>query len=415
MDNKENNTAEIDDLKFRLEEAEQLIEAIKTGEVDAFAIRKEDKSEIFTLQSADYAYRLLVENFREGAINITEDGLIVYCNKYFYNLLELSYEKMVGKKIYDFIHPESKPIFNALLQKALGGQSKGEMNLLSAKKSIPVYVSFTSLYPHIAAIGIIITDLTEKKENERLLTAKNQELETANTELASFSYIASHDLKEPLRKIQSFSKRILDTETFSDKTHDYFNRIISAASRMENLIASLFEFSQASAAEMNFQPYDLNKIVEEAKLLIKETILEKQATIELEKLPVVDVVPVLLLQLVTNLLDNALKYSRADVKPIIKISYALVAGNNISHALAHKHKSYHQINITDNGIGFEKQYANKIFELFQRLHNKNEYTGTGLGLAICKKIVTSHNGFLIADGMPNEGSTFSIYIPSRHE
>src|SRR5205809_7320452 len=116
-------------LENRLEEAEQLIEAIKAGEVDAFTVWNENQSEVFTLQSGDYAYRILVENFSEGAINITEDGLIVYSNKYFHEMLGLSYERVVGKTLYDFIHPESTEIFISLFTKALGGQSKGEINL----------------------------------------------------------------------------------------------------------------------------------------------------------------------------------------------------------------------------------------------------------------------------------------------
>lgn len=402
---------EIADLKSRLEGAEQLMEAIKAGEVDAFAINNDDKSEVFTLHSGDYAYRVLVENFSEGAINITDDGLIVYSNKYFHELLRSPYDNTVGKTIYDFIHPDSKEDFTALLTQALKGKSKGELNLIAGHKSIPVYVSLTSLYPNLPTVGIIVTDLSEKKNNEKILAAKNLELENINRELASFSYVASHDLKEPLRKIQAFSKRILDIETFSDKTQDYFQRIISAAERMQNLIESLLEFSKSNNTELNFEACDFNKIVEEAKSYLQETIIETQTIIETENLQVIKIVPVQFTQLIANLIDNAIKYSRVGVQPHIKITSNLINGKKIEHPLADIQKRYHQININDNGIGFEKEYSNKIFELFQRLHGMSEYSGTGIGLAICKKIASNHNGFIIAEGTLGKGSTFSIYIP----
>lgn len=409
----------IKELEDRLEESDQLIEAIKAGEVDAFAIGINNKSEIFTIQSGDYAYRVLIEAFEEGAINVTEEGLIVYSNPYFFHLLKLPYEKVVGSLIFDFIDPPSMIKFRRIFDESINGKRKGEINLTVNGNIIPVYVSLTSLQPQISTIGIIITDLSQKKKAEEAilkyqkdLELKNIELENSNAELASFSYIGSHDLKEPLRKIQAFSKRILETESFSEKTKDYFNRIIGAGERMENLIESMLKFSRVNTTELGFESYDLNQIIEESKTYLKESILEKQAQIVVEKLPVIKIVPVLFLQLITNLLDNAIKYSRAGVNPLIRISARMIDGERISSSFANKQKRYLQLDIADNGIGFSNEYSNKIFELFQRLHGKNDYSGTGIGLAICKKIASSHNGFILADGRPGEGSTFSVYIPA---
>lgn len=243
------------------------------------------------------------------------------------------------------------------------------------------------------------------------LELKNIELEYSNAELKSFTHIASHDLQEPLRKIQIFSKRILEAETFSENARDYFNRIISSSERMQNLIVSLLELSTADRSELKVVACDLNAIVEESKYDLQISITEKNAVIKHKNLPVIKGLHVQLAQLFTNLIDNALKYSRSDVIPTIKISVERMNGKDIGQPTANQKIAYYAIKIADNGIGFEKEYTTKIFELFQRLHHKNEYSGTGIGLSIVKKIVTNHNGFISAEGKPNVGAVFIIYLP----
>nr|MBA3901380.1 histidine kinase [Bacteroidota bacterium] len=258
----------------------------------------------------------------------------------------------------------------------------------------------------------LIVKTQQLVEMNQSLESKNIELENTNAELNSFTYVASHDLQEPLRKIQAFSKRIIETEKFSDKTQDYFERIIAAGGRMQNLIVSLLDFSRTSSTELIFEPCDLNALVEESNENLHLSILEKQAIIEYGNLPTINGVCIQIAQLFTNLIENAIKYSRPEIKPHIKITASIVEGKTIEYPSANNQKEYHAIKIADNGIGFEQEYANKIFELFQRLHGKNEYSGTGIGLGIVKKIVTNHNGFIIAEGTPNKGSTFTIYIPT---
>jgi PAS domain S-box-containing protein len=173
----------IKELQQKLEEAEQLIEAIKSGEVDAFAIRSNEESEIYTLHSGDYAYRVLVEELSEGAANITEEGMIVYINPYLCEFFKLSYEKIISSSIYDFIHENSRADFKKLFEEAVKGKSKGEIELLVNGRKYPVYVSLTSLQPKLATVGMLVTDLGERKQFERTVADKNSELVSANQEL----------------------------------------------------------------------------------------------------------------------------------------------------------------------------------------------------------------------------------------
>ena len=245
----------------------------------------------------------------------------------------------------------------------------------------------------------------------RALELKNIELENTNAELKSFSHIASHDLQEPLRKIQMFSKRIIETEMFTDKAHDYFNRIISASERMQNLIISLLNFSTTDNTDFKTIPCDLNIIIEDSKNDLRLKIGETNAIVTCDELPTIKGLPHQLAQLFTNLIDNAIKYSRPKVVPEIKISSQRVSGSSFSQSKAKAKIEYFAIKIEDNGIGFENEYAGKIFELFQRLHHKNKYSGTGIGLAIVKKIVLNHKGFITAEGKPDVGAVFTIYFP----
>ena len=252
----------------------------------------------------------------------------------------------------------------------------------------------------------------ELEEMVQTLASKNIELEHSNSELKSFTYIAGHDLQEPLRKIQIFGKLINDSENFSDKTQDYFNRIIAASEHMQNLIVSLLDFSRVDADKLIIVPCNLNTIVKESKNELSLIILEKKAIIEYVNLPTINGSHIQLCQLFTNLISNALKYSRPEIVPHIIITSERVDGKQIEHPSTNKQKEYYAISITDNGIGFRNEYATKIFELFQRLHSKNVYSGTGIGLAIVNKIAINHNGFMVAEGNPGIGSTFIFYVPT---
>ena len=410
----------IDELENRLAESDQLIGAIKAGEVDAFALYKNNQSEIFTLQSGDFAYRILVENFNEGALNLSAEGLIVYTNSYFHNLLNLSYEKVIGHSVFNFVHPESKNDFAELLSKGAKGQSKGEIILSVQDKIVPVYISLTSLYPTLDTVGMIVTDLSEKRRHENLLHQKNMELEErnqqliqSNMELDSFSYIASHDLQEPLRKIRVFTSRILEKEymMLSENGKGMFNRMVLAANRMQILIEDLLVYSRASTSERKFEKIHLNKIIDEVREDLQEELKEKNATIESGDLCHLKALPFQMRQLMLNLISNSLKFSKPNHKTVIVISSKLTTGDKLPGNKFSGKKKFCHITVADNGIGFEPAYNEKIFELFHRLHDKDQYSGTGIGLSIVKRIVENHNGIITARGELDKGASFEIFIP----
>jgi len=412
--------SEIESLESRLSDSEQMIEAIRLGEVDAFAFNKNNKSEVFTLKSGDYAYRVLIENFNEGALNLSEDGLIVYTNSCFYDLLGLSYERIIGHSVFDFIHPSSKESFKGLFKRGLAGQVKGEVNLIAGKKIVPVYASLTSLYPNLPTVGMIVTDLTEKKKQEQLLQQQNEELEEKNIELEkmnkeleTFSFVSSHDLQEPLRKIRSFANILLEEEqgNLSDAGKNYLQRMDETVKRMHVLIEDLLSYSRIKSAQVKFERTDLNKVFQEVLTDFEGTIKEKKAIISASGLCEMNVIPFQFRQLLQNLLGNALKFSYPGRAPYIIIKGKITAGNKLNNTNLLPETNYYHLSFTDNGIGFDPQYKDRIFEVFQRLWEYGEYKGTGIGLAICKKIVENHKGFITATGELNKGARFDIYIP----
>ena len=243
----------------------------------------------------------------------------------------------------------------------------------------------------------IVKDITDQHLNNVALEERNRELEQSIKELESFNRVASHDLQEPLRKIQTFISRISENDraNLSDKGQEYVSKIESSASKMRILIDDLLLFSRTNKAEKIFEKSDLNKLLENANLELAQDIEEKNAVIRSAELPVLNVIAFQIQQLFVNLIGNALKYSKPGVSPVINIDCEKLSAKNLPVFILDKRKEYYKISVSDNGIGFEQEYAEKIFILFNRLHQKSEYAGTGIGLSICKKIAENHYHALI--------------------
>jgi len=263
----------------------------------------------------------------------------------------------------------------------------------------------------------VIKDVTQEHLNNLTLQERNRELEQSNMELASFNQIASHDLQEPLRKIQTFISIIWEKEMsgFSDLGKNYFERIQTSVTRMRKLIDDLLLFSRTTKTDKNFEESDLNLLLKNALLELSEDITEKRVHIESAQLPVLKVISFQIQQLFQNLLSNSLKYSKSVVDQFIKIECEKIIAKDYPILNVALDNIYYKITVTDNGIGFEQQYAEQIFTIFKRLHTSAEYPGTGIGLSICKKIVDNHSGFIFAEGKPEIGAVFTVFLPALYK
>ncbi|OHT45643.1 sensor histidine kinase [Flavobacterium tructae] len=318
----------------------------------------------------------------------------------------------------NFVHPDDK--------ETVAKSMKGILNY----KQLP-FVYYKIVLPtqevrHFKTTGKLLTDEQGSKillginfdiTDEHLLNielqARNVELENSNKELASFNHVASHDLQEPLRKIQTFISRISDADkaVMSQNANDYIAKIEISAKRMRVLIDDLLLFSRTNTTKKEFIKSNLNELLKNAEAELTEMIDEKKAVITSTKLPKLAVIPYQIEQLFINLIGNSLKYNRPNVAPEITIESQKVFSVDYRELLDQNVKKYHKITFTDNGMGFDPQFKETIFVLFQRLHSKTDYPGTGIGLAICKKIVDNHKGYIMADSQPDQGSIFTIFLP----
>ena len=250
------------------------------------------------------------------------------------------------------------------------------------------------------------------KERTRELEMSNQTLEISNQELQQFAYIASHDLQEPIRKISVFIEMLESSlGDIQPKSKNYIDKIKSSSGRMINLIRDVLSLSQLSNAIPMFETVDLMQTAAEIINEFELTIEQKNALVTFSGLPVIDAIALQMAQLFGNLISNSLKYSKNGIRPEISITGSLLTDEEKLQYPHHKSELY-KIEFSDNGIGFDQQYAEKIFNIFQRLHVKNEFAGTGIGLAICKKIIQNHNGYISAEAVDGHGAIFTVILPA---
>jgi signal transduction histidine kinase len=256
-----------------------------------------------------------------------------------------------------------------------------------------------------------LSEVRVRQLNDQL-TQNNEHLKQMYEDLDQFAYMASHDLQEPLRKIQLFSDKIIGKKDFDNESENYLSKIVGASERMKALINNLLDFSKHGFADEDFKMTDLNLLVKETVSLLELDMEKCQARIHYKNLPVISAVPGLMQQLFYNLLSNALKFRKNTIPPEVNISSERMKPAEVVRFTGNTNGShYYKITVSDNGIGFDAKHSNEIFKVFKRLHNYQQFEGTGVGLAICKKIIEKHGGFISAHSIPETGSTFIIGLP----
>ena len=346
---------------------------------------------------------------------IDRDGIVLRVNQTECLLLGFAPGQMLGRCIWEFMAPEERDKSREVVRRMVtSGQAEPPFERQYTRRDGAALV--LEVHPklirdaagRIAGIRSFTFDITERKRAERALQQRAQELARSNTELEQFASVASHDLQEPLRKILAFGDRLKRKcgETLDAEGLDYLERMQNAASRMQTLIHDLLSLSRVASNSHPFAAVSLAEVVRTVVSDLEARIEQLGAQVEIGALPVITADRVQIAQLLQNLVGNGLKFHKHGERPVVKIHGELLDGSNGSRGVC-------RIVVEDNGIGFDEKYLDRIFEVFQRLHGRNEYEGTGIGLAICRKIVERHGGGLTARSSPGMGAKFIVTLPQQ--
>lgn len=388
------------------------------------SLRDEIESRKKTQQQLDLRInelRTVLESLPQIAFTITAEGELEYVN-------ELWFKFSKSPDVFPKVHPDDDFLCDEwLMYFAQGKEFVCEIRIKELASNIYRYY-LLRIIPIKQGSTITkwvgtFTDIHEQKQvNEileqkvkdrtRELIQKNIQLENSNHELQQFAWVASHDLKEPLRKIQTFGCLIRDKYLKeNNEGKSYIDRIVKSSERMSALIFDLLNYSRLSI-ETTFQKTNLNTIITNILVDLEVIIQEKNAVIKIAQMPEIEVEPTQFRQVFQNLISNALKFTHAHIYPEISITAEVVESKNID-AKKNDHGEYCRIVVKDNGIGFDEKYLDKVFTIFQRLNDRNLYEGTGIGMAIAKKIIDKHNGIITARSKENEGASFIMILPLK--
>ncbi len=393
--------AENEELKIRLIECEETLNAIQNGEVDAVLVDTPAGAQTFTLKGADYIYRVLIEEMNQGVAILTNDLTIYYCNSQLASMSKVPLEKMIGMKITDFIREDEFNKSSLFSKKCTIENCKEEISFEAFDGTIlPVELSAQFL-EDVNSIYMIITDLSYYKRVEEELNELVTNLKKSNEELRQFAYITSHDLQEPLRTMASYAgllKRRYEGKLDTD-ADEFIEYMVSGATRMKQMIQGLLDYSHVGK-NGQFKEFKAEEALDNALSNLESSIEEYNAEIAHDPLPVILADPDQITRVFQNLIGNALKFRKEEVPPKIHIS-----------AREDKENDEYVFSVSDNGIGMEEQYTDKIFEVFKRLHSIGKYEGAGIGLAIVNKIINNYGGRIWVKSELGVGSTFYFTLP----
>ena len=387
---------EIDELRRRLQEAEETLDAIRGGEVDALVVAGPEGERVFTLQGAEHPYRVMVESMNEGAISLGLDGIILYCNSAFARMTGRPLDQLMGKRLTEFVAPAQLPLLNALIAKGHGEATRGEISFASPVGEIPTQISLNPVQMDgNDVIGIVITDLSERRIREQA-----QEAVRLRDEFLS---IASHELRTPLSTLVlhlGLGQRLI-AKPDVDRLTQTLRKARDQADRMTELINRLLDVTRIASGrlELELAPHDLGELVREIVEQLSEEADRAGCVmrLNLEGGIIVQCDRSRLQQAIVNVISNALKYAPAQP---IAISLEKYGGEAV-------------LNIDDRGIGIDSADLARIFNRFERARS-SQSGGLGLGLYIAREVVTQHGGSIRAERRRGGGSRFSIVVPLNH-
>ena len=376
------------------------------------------------LRESEERFRRLFEDAPVAYHEIDRDGTVTRLNRAEADLLGYEPEEMIGRPVWSFVSPDAQAQSREAVRRKVSGEQPlqrfcreytrrdGKRLILEVHEKL-----IRDAGGEVTGIRSLLLDVTERERAQQELAHRTEELARSNAELEQFAYVASHDLQEPLRKIMAFGDRLRVRcgAGFDEQGHDYLDRMRNAAGRMQVLINDLLILSRIKRRAQPFAEVDLGKVVKDVLSDLEVRIEQMGAQVETAGLPVIEADALQMSQMLQNLIGNALKFHKPGEAPVISIRGEAVNGRDEEALSGISYGPWCRITVEDNGIGFEEKYADRIFQVFQRLHGRNEYEGTGVGLAICRHIAERHKGTIKAHSSPGQGAKFILTLPVEQE